>query len=257
VSLLPVLEPAPQRTLDWASAGTLNRASPIVIVGHGSRDPRSSATMRRLADRVALRWAGPVTAAFLDFDPPNVPSALRSFVGDERDPVVVPALLTRAYHRKVDLPSLVSGFGVGITAVLGPESPGDPVDPRLVAALMRRVSEVESRFDGVALLAAGTSDPAACSTVDSVAAALGEALHVPCLVGYASTSEPSADLAVARVRRAGARRVVAASYFLASGRLHDAAEAAARRAGAVAVARPLGAAPELVDLVLARAASLA
>jgi sirohydrochlorin ferrochelatase len=198
-----------------------------------------------------------VTAAFLDFDPPSVPVALRSLAPDERAPVVVPALLTRAYHRRVDLPSLLAGFSVGVTAVLGPEAPGDPVDPRLVAALMRRVSEVERRFDGIALLAAGTSDPTARSTVEDVAAALGAALHVPCSVGYASTSSPSAADAVSLVRRTGARRVVAASYFLARGRLHDAAEAAARSAGAVGVAPPLGAAEELVDLVLARAVALA
>jgi sirohydrochlorin ferrochelatase len=184
--------------------------------------------------------------------------ALRSLAPDERAPVVVPALLTRAYHRRVDLPSLLAGFSVGVTAVLGPEAPGDPVDPRLVAALMRRVSEVERRFDGIALLAAGTSDPTARSTVEDVATALGAALHVPCSVGYASSSSsPSAADAVSLVRRAGARRVVAASYFLAPGRLHDAAEAAARVAGAVGVAAPLGAAEELVDLVLARAAALA
>jgi len=247
VSLLPVLAPAPVGT----------GRPPMVIVGHGSRDPRSSATLRRLAGRVARRWAAPVTAAFLDFDPPSVPVALRSLAPDERAPVVVPALLTRAYHRRVDLPSLLAGFSVGVTAVLGPEAPGDPVDPRLVAALMRRVSEVERRFDGIALLAAGTSDPTARSTVEDVAAALGAALHVPCSVGYASTSSPSAADAVSLVRRTGARRVVAASYFLARGRLHDAAEAAARSAGAVGVAPPLGAAEELVDLVLARAVALA
>jgi sirohydrochlorin ferrochelatase len=185
-----------------------------------------------------------------------VPSALRSLALDQRAPVVVPALLTRAYHRRVDLPSLLAGFSVEIAAVLGPEAPGDPVDPRLVAALMRRVSEVEARFDGIALLAAGTSDPAARSTVEDVAAALGAALHVPCAAGYASASLPAAADAVSLVRRAGARRVVAASYFLAPGRLHDAAAAGARAAGAAGVAAPLGAATELVDLVLARAAAL-
>jgi hypothetical protein len=44
-----------------------------------------------------------------------------------------------------------------------------------------------------------------------------------------------------------------ASYFLAPGRLHDVVISSALAAGAVTVAAPLGASPDLVDLVLARA----
>ena len=115
---------------------------------------------------------------------------------------------------------------------------------------------MESRFDGLALLAAGTSDPAARSTVEDVAAALGAALHVPCAVGYASTSAPTAADAVSLVRRAGARRVVAASYSWLPDGSTTPLRPAARAAGASGVAAPLGAATELVDLVLARAAAL-
>jgi sirohydrochlorin ferrochelatase len=45
------------------------------------------------------------------------------------------------------------------------------------------------------------------------------------------------------------------TYFLAPGRLYDAAVDSARDAGAVAAARPLGAASELVRLVLDRVAA--
>jgi sirohydrochlorin ferrochelatase len=56
-----------------------------------------------------------------------------------------------------------------------------------------------------------------------------------------------------RLTAVGARRVAVAAYFLAPGLLHDAVVTAARAAGAVAVAEPLGTAPELVRLVLDRA----
>ena len=224
---------------------------PLVLAAHGSRDPRSAATIRQLAGRVAARWAGPVTAAFLDFDQPSVADALRTH---SDAPIVLPLLLTSAYHRRVDLPEVVRACGVGeITEVLGPAEPGVAPDHRLVAALLRRVSELDSEFDGLVLIAAGTSHSPARSTVDGVAAALSTVLHVPCLVGYASASEPTAAQAVAAVRVLGATRIVAASYFLAAGRLYVAAAASACAGGALTVAAPLGDAPEIVDLVLHRA----
>jgi sirohydrochlorin ferrochelatase len=54
------------------------------------------------------------------------------------------------------------------------------------------------------------------------------------------------------VQSLGASRVGVASYFLAPGLLYDNAMESARSAGAVAVAPPLGDAPEVVRLVAAR-----
>ena len=239
-------------------------APPVVLVAHGSRDPRSAATMRRLASAVAASWPASVTAAFLDFNLPSVPWALRGLApgaarssGATGAPIVIPALLTSAYHGRVDVPEVLAATGVPAvrTGVLGLEEPGDEPDPLLLAALRRRLSELGTTYDGLVLLAAGTSHSAARSTVESVAAALSVALYVPCTVGYASASPPSGAEAVAMLRSLGATRVVAASYFLAPGRLYDAAAASARSGGAVGVAAPLGAAEEVVRLVLARATS--
>jgi sirohydrochlorin ferrochelatase len=233
-----------------------------VLVAHGSRDPRSAATMRRLAARAAAHWPASVTAAFLDFNLPSVPWALRG-LAVAAPPVVVPALLTSAYHGRVDVPEVLAATGVPVrqTAVLGPAEAGQAPDPLLVEALCRRLSELNIRYDsnvgydGLVLLAAGTSHAGARSTVESVASALSAALCVPCVVGYASASSPSGGEAVAAVRALGAQRVAGASYFLAPGRLYDAAAASATSAGAVGVAAPLGSTEELVRLVLARAAT--
>jgi sirohydrochlorin ferrochelatase len=228
--------------------------APIVLVAHGSRDPRSARTMRELGRRVALRWPAGATTAFLDFDAPTVAGALATMTGGPR-PIVVPALLTKAYHGRVDLPGLLSGVATPtiLSAVLGPAEPGESAHPLLVRALLRRLSELDTPFDAVALIAAGTTDAGARSTVEGVAREMAARLDVECVVGYASASLPTAGEAVGRLRSAGARRIVAASYFLAAGRLYDAAAASARQAGVLGVAEPLGTLSELVELVAARA----
>ena len=231
---------------------------PIVLAAHGSRDPASSATMRALAARVARVWPAPVIAAFLDFDRPSIPDALAALpgpgpdwgLGDDAVPIVVPALLTHAYHRRVDLPDVLAQVPcVTVLAdVLGP-------DPLLVDGMCRRLSELDGigAVDGVVMIAAGTSDARARSTVEGMAAELGRRLGVACGVGYASASAPTPGEAVVALRDAGARTIVGASYFLATGRLYTAAVRSAIDAGAVDVAAPLGTADELVQLVLARA----
>jgi len=76
---------------------------------------------------------------------------------------------------------------------------------------------------------------------------------VPCVAGYASGAGRDTAEAVREVRARGAARVAVASYFLAPGLLYDRAVDAALAAGALVAAAPLGDAPEIAELVLARA----
>jgi sirohydrochlorin ferrochelatase len=242
------------------ASGRRLAAAPVVLIAHGSRDPRSASTIRRLAARVGAAWPAPVSAAFLDFNLPAVPSVLRGLAaGWSVPPVVVPCLLTSAYHGRVDVPQVLADARVRtrLTPVLGPQRPDDEPDPLLVAGLRRRLSELDATYDALVLIAAGTSYAAARSTVDSTARSLGAAVGVPCRVGYASASAPTPAEAVAEMRAQGASRVAVASYFLAPGRLYDVAATSARAGGAVAVAGPLGPAEEVVRLVLARAETAA
>ncbi len=240
------------------------RRPPLVLVAHGSRDPRAAPSTWALARAVgAARPDARVETAFLDFERPGLVAALtREAARGQRAATVVPLLLTAAYHGRVDVPGEIEkagglGLAVGLAPVLGPvggaRADGVSLD-LLVRALRRRLDEAgPGPVDGIVLAAAGTSHVAALSTVDLVADALGAALGVACLAGYASGAGRGTGEAVAALRARGAERIAVAAYFLAPGLLYDRAVAAARDAGAVVAAAPMGDAPEVAELVLRRA----
>ncbi|MCY1140605.1 cobalamin biosynthesis protein CbiX [Actinoplanes sp. Pm04-4] len=219
----------------------------VVLVAHGSRDPRAAAATSSLAR--AVRRAHPswdVHASYLDHAGPRPLDVLAGLPG--RRAVLVPLLLTSAYHGKVDVPAVVeeaAGLPVDVTLadVLGPSD-------ALIDGMMRRLPAAD--LDAVVLAAAGTRDAAARETITWAADALSARLSVPCVAAYASASPPDPGAAVRRLRAAGASRVGMASYFLAPGFLYDLAARTASESGAVAVADPLGDAPELVRLVADR-----
>ncbi|WP_231605845.1 sirohydrochlorin chelatase [Micromonospora sp. HK10] len=230
---------------------------PVVLVAHGSRDPRAAEATRALARAVAAARPGvPVLPSWLDHTEPGPAVVLRELAAAGRSrAVLVPLLLTAAYHRKVDIPAAVAAGGasidVRVTEVLGPAD--GVVDARLLGGLRRRLAEAgPGGYDALVLAAAGTRDPRARGSVGRVAAALGAELGVRCRVSYASAAPPAVNVAVAKLRAGGAGRVAVAAYFLAPGLFHDGVVAAAGGAGAVGVADPLTDLPELAELVLRR-----
>ena len=234
----------------------------VVLAAHGSRDQRATVDTAKLVAAVAaVRPDRHVQAAYLDFTTPALGAALD---GRNGPTIVVPLLLTPAYHARVDVPTVVAAAGdrgasVTTARVLGPADGDDPGLDLLVRALVRRLAEAvpapgqspgeRDRWDGIVLGAAGSRDERALRTVDRVARALGAAVGVPCRAGYASGAGELVDVAIARLAADGADRIAYAAMFLAAGRLSDRAAAAARAAGAAAVATPLVDAPELAELV--------
>jgi sirohydrochlorin ferrochelatase len=230
----------------------LGSSRPVVLVAHGSADHRAALSTR------ALAWAVGAVPTYLDHAGPRPADVLCELErAGHRSAVLVPLLLTAAYHGRVDIPAAVAAarmaglrMDVTVTDVLGPVGGTVPVE--LLAGVRRQLPA--ARADAIVLGAAGTRDATARATVDLVAARLGAALGVPSRAAYASASGPTAGEMVTALRAAGARRVVMASYFLAPGRLYDAAATSALAAGAVAVAPPLGAALDVVRLVRRRIA---
>ena len=255
---------------------------PLVAIAHGSRDPRAGATVTELLgvarERAATRGlAGlDIRTAFLDHAPPAPLQVLtcgsmalpRRTIGRVRGgwpgavasgPVVVlPLLLTAAYHSGTDIPGLLDeaqaalpGLRIRYGAPLGPH-------PGLLRALDRRLAEAgqdlaQAGQTAVVLAAAGSSHPAANAVIAQLAAdwqaARGWQAVRP---AYASAASPTPEQAVAGLIRDGARRVVVASYLLAPGRFADQVAGRSLAAGAAAVSAPLGAAPEVADVLLDR-----
>lgn len=251
----------------------------LLAVAHGSRDPRAAMTVAALLAGVRRQAPGlPVSAAFLDHSSPSVGEALheasertcvaaKSADGRTPEVVVLPLLLTAGYHSRVDIPRAVVraraeiGEATGMPAGERAVRYADPLGPHplLVAALERRLSAVgvpPGDFGtAVVLVSAGSSDPSATATVEGVAAGWRARGWWDVRAAYACAVAPTVADAVRGLRRAGAPRVAVAPYLLSPGLFSDQVAADARAAGADVVADVLGAAPELVDLVLARMAA--
>lgn len=234
-------------------------APALIALAHGSRDPRSAATIAALVDEVrALRPDLRIEAAFLDLCDPSLDTVVDTLAGEgHREVVVVPLFLTEAVHATVDVPDAVrraaqrhDHLALTIAPILGIENVMFRVlDERLRAALrLQRVHEL----DALVLAGAGSSDPAANAQISRAARAWGQVHHLPVVAAFASAAPPAAGEAVRALRADGRRHIAVAQLMLAPGFLPDRVKELAYEAGAVAVAEPLGAHEEIAQLVLAR-----
>ena len=228
----------------------------LVGVAHGSADPRAAQAIGALAPLVAARAAERgltvprLRVAYLRHAAPSLPQVLGTF-GPGTRVTVLPLLLTAAYHSKTDIPRALARTGLRVRY-------GEPLGPHplLLRALERRLPAAALGTPaevGVVLAAAGSSDPEANATIARLAAQWqARTGWYAVRPAYASAAGPTPAQAVTELRRAGARRVVVASYLLAPGLFADRIRAAALAAGAAAVSPVLGALPEVADVVLDR-----
>lgn len=236
---------------------------PLIAVAHGSRDPRSAATVHELLHVVRAAAGGTdVRVAFLDLSAPRLSDVLSAVHADGHDEaVVVPLLLGSAYHARVDIPGAVDRAArryprlrIRVADVLGP-------DPRLEQAAFSRL--VDAGADpadpdlGVVLTGAGSSHRPANAAVRRVARSwVRHTGWAGVTAAFATTAEPDVPTAVATLRAGGARRIAVGSWFLAPGLLPDRVTRLAREADPdVLVAEPLGADERVADVVLRRYAA--
>ncbi|GGV74324.1 sirohydrochlorin chelatase [Streptomyces massasporeus] len=226
----------------------------LLVIAHGSRDPRHAATVHALVRRVrATRPDVRVETGFLDFNVPSVQGVLESLaVQGVRDVVALPLLLTRAFHAKADIPAVLADappqLRIHQADVLGPS-------PLLMAALERRLYEAgltpaDKSSTGVVLASAGSTDPEAIAVIAEIAREWRHTGWCAVRPAFASASLPRTQDAVRELRALGCSRVAVSPYVLAPGFLPD--RIARGAAEADVLADVLGPAPEVARVVLQR-----
>ncbi|ANP57059.1 sirohydrochlorin cobaltochelatase [Streptomyces griseochromogenes] len=226
-------------------------APALVLVAHGSRDPRALHTVRALMDRVRhLRPAVPLHLGHIELNEPLLPDALAAL--GQTPAVLVPLLLGRGYHVKQDIPEMAAAASADTrsAAPLGPH-------PLLAQALHTRLTEAgwpatmddtARRSTAVVLAAAGSRDPDSATDTRRTARLLAARLGVPVVPAYASAATPTVETALHALAARGRHRVAVASYFAAPGRF---ATQCAQQAPWIASA-PLGAHEAMARLILHR-----
>ncbi|MET9051842.1 MULTISPECIES: sirohydrochlorin chelatase [unclassified Streptomyces] len=231
----------------------------LLVIAHGSRDPRHAATVHALTERVRAQRPGlRVETGFLEFNAPSVPRVLERLAAEGADEVIaLPLLLTRAFHAKSDIPSVLREARARLPRlhirqadVLGPS-------PLLNATLGRRLREAGVRpgdlpRTGLVLASAGSTDPEAIAVIAEIARELRHTGWCAVRPAFASAALPRTEDAVRALRAEGVDRVAVAPYVIAPGRLPDRIAAGAEAAGADVLADVLGPAPELARLLLDR-----
>jgi sirohydrochlorin ferrochelatase len=224
----------------------------LVAVAHGSRDPRSAATIRELVAKTGAH------VSFLDLSEPLVTDVLRSLHAEgHQEIIVVPLLLGSAYHARFDLPALVHDvtrelprLRVSVSGVLG-------ADPALESVALQRLRETGAELEdpelGVVVAAVGSSQASANAAVAQLARRWRKREGFLTGPAFASATRPDIPAAIAKLRAQGARRIAVASWFLAPGLLPDRITALAREADPdVLIAAPLGADDRVAALILRR-----
>jgi len=234
-------------------------APSLVLVGHGSDDPCVAAVSHGIRDGLLhLRPELDVHIAFFDHSQPTGAQVVNTLVKRGVEEVVfVPLLLSDAFGSPPGLPALLGHvrsahpeLRVAAARPLGPEAQLlSIVDRRLRDAL--RASRA-SELDGLVFAAAGSTDVRSNAIVARRARQWSSHHRLPCVTAFATGSGPSTAEAIRSLRNSGRRHIAVGSWFLAPGPLYVRQSELALEQGAVAVAHPLGAEPEIAETALAR-----
>ncbi|CAN5414584.1 CbiX/SirB N-terminal domain-containing protein [soil metagenome] len=238
--------------------------APLLLIAHGTRDPRGAEEMAVLVDHVADRLPVPVGHAWLeDFSDPQGVEGARPLLEDGASALVtLPLLNFAAGHAKTDVPEQLAevrdafaGVHVHHGRVLG-------VHPALLDLAWQRIDAVsprDQREEEVLVVAAsGSSDPDANGELYKAARMIAEGSgHRWVEVCVAGVTWPRTADVLRRVHAAGARRAVVFSWSLLAGlleaRIWDAVDEVAAETGLqIAKAGRFGPDPAVADAVVGR-----
>lgn len=217
----------------------------LILLAHGSPDPRAAHGVRALAHATSVRSGLEVLVAFLDHAKPDLTVAARDLAAEGvESAIVVPLFLTEAYHAQVDVPRAVaeaqrsSGLALDVTPALG-------VSGGLLEAVASSVPA-----GPIVLAATGTRDATGLAQLRSVGDRLARLCGHEVLVGFVSAAGPTVVEAIGELEASTRQPVNVVSLVLFEGVIHDRIREAA---GHRRVTQPLSSFDALVEAVLARA----
>ena len=200
----------------------------LLIVGHGSRDPRGASEFHEL---VALaRECNPslsVEGGFIELSRPPISECVNRLAGGgARIIAAVPLMLLAAGHAKDDIPATLVrekmshpevGFEYGRALGIRPELL-ELMDEKISAV----VPEEEKEETAVLVVGRGSSDPDANSDLFKVSRLFYEGRPYPMVeTAYVSMTPPSVHEGLERLKRLGAKKIAVFSYFLFTGVLEE------------------------------------
>jgi sirohydrochlorin cobaltochelatase len=238
----------------------------LLLIAHGTRDPRGAQEMDELVAHLRARHPAPVGHAWLEeFAAPDAADAAAELVAQGAHGLVtVPLLTLGAGHAKTDVPAELAAIRARLPGLPTAHARVLGLHERLFALARARVAAVagadRARDPREALLVvtSGSSDPDANGDLWKAARFLAEGTgHRWCDAAFAGVTWPKADLALRRLAAAGATRVVLFSWSLLAGLLEQrvagwAAEVADETGLAIVDAGRFGPDPAVADVVLAR-----
>jgi len=237
----------------------------LLIVGHGSRDPRGAEEFHRLVELVRERSPSlAVEGGFIELARPPISECVDRLVGDgAREISAVPLMLLAAGHAKNDIPATLVREGVGHPEIRFRYGRALGARPELLDLMDRCISAVvpeEEKGDtAVLVVGRGSSDPDANSDMYKISRLFFEGRpYLMVETAFVSLASPKVPDALERLRKLGARRIVVFSYFLFTGvlegRIREQGEAfaAANPEVEVRYAGYFGPSEEVADLVLSR-----
>ncbi|CAN5211123.1 MAG: sirohydrochlorin chelatase [Actinomycetota bacterium] len=203
-------------------------APALLIVGHGSRDPRG---VREFHDLVGLvRRRNPslkVEGGFIELSRPPISECVDRLAEDGTlNVAAVPLMLLAAGHAKDDIPATLVREKMGHPKMSFGYGRALGIRPELLELMEERISavvpEAEKDETAVLIIGRGSSDPDANSDLSKIARLFYEGRPYPVVESaYVSMTPPDVEEGLDRCFKLGAKRIVVFSYFLFTGVLEE------------------------------------
>jgi sirohydrochlorin cobaltochelatase len=205
-----------------------SRGPALLIVGHGSRDPRGAQEFHELVALMRERNAGlPIEGGFIELSRPPISECVELLVGSGSHEIsAVPLMLLAAGHAKDDIPATLVREKIEHPEVNFHYGRALGIRPELLELMDEKISAVvpedEKEETAVLVVGRGSSDPDANSDLAKIARLFYEGRRYPMVeTAFVSLAPPSVPEVLERCKRLGVRRVVVFSYFLFTGVLEE------------------------------------